>query len=146
MDLNSIPLMAALKKRMQWLHSNQSVLSQNVANADTPGYKAQELEKQDFSSLVDDLSGTNTSQRNTSTVKMRATSAGHMAAGGSMADMPEAQEMKGGEESPTGNSVVLEEEMIKVADNQMQYGMVVNLYKKNMGLLKIALGKGSGGR
>ena len=35
--------------------------------------------------------------------------------------------------------------MMKVADNQMQYGMVVNLYKKNMGLLKIALGKGRGG-
>ena len=145
MDLNSIPLMAALKKRMHWLHANQSVLSQNVANADTPGYKALELEKQDFSGLVDDLSGSGAGQRAPSTIKMRASSAGHMAAGGTMADAPDPKEMKGGEESPTGNSVVLEEEMIKVADNQMQYGMVVNLYKKNMGLLKIALGKGRGG-
>ena len=144
MDLTSIPLMAALKKRMQWLHTNQSVLSQNVANADTPGYKTQELEKQDFSSLVDDLSGTSKNNA-ASTVKMQASRAGHMAAGGSLADMPEAREMKDGEESPTGNSVVLEEEMIKVADNQMQYGMVVNLYRKNMGLLKIALGKGRSG-
>lgn len=145
MDLNSIPLMAALKKHMRWLHANQSVLSQNVANADTPGYKAQELEKHDFSGLVDDLSGTSNGQRAPSTIKMRASSTGHMAAGGSMAEAPDPKEMKGGEESPTGNSVVLEEEMIKVADNQMQYGMVVNLYKKNMGLLKIALGKGRGG-
>ena len=144
MDLTSIPLMAALKKRMQWLHTNQSVLSQNVANADTPGYKTQELEKQDFSSLVDDLTGSN-SNRAASTVKMQASRSGHMAAGGGRVDMPEAHDMKDGEESPTGNSVVLEEEMIKVADNQMQYGMVVNLYKKNMGLLKIALGKGRSG-
>ena len=144
MDLTSIPLMAALKKRMQWLHTNQSVLSQNVANADTPGYKTQELEKQDFSGLVDDLTGSN-SNRAASTVKMQASRSGHMAAGGGRADMPEAHDMKDGEESPTGNSVVLEEEMIKVADNQMQYGMVVNLYKKNMGLLKIALGKGRSG-
>ncbi len=144
MDLNSIPLMAALKKRMQWLHTNQSVLSQNVANADTPGYKTQELEKQDFSSLVDDLSGAG-NQRTPSGVKMQASRSGHMAAGGARIDMPEARDMKDGEESPTGNSVVLEEEMIKVTENQMQYGMVVNLYKKNMGLLKIALGKGRSG-
>ncbi len=144
MDLTSIPLMAALKKRMQWLHSNQSVLSQNVAHADTPGYKAQELEKQDFSSLVDDLSGSEKGMRTAPSTKLRTTDARHMAPGGSMADSPDAKEMKGGEESPTGNTVVLEEEMLKVADNQMQYGMVVNLYKKNMGLLKIALGKGGG--
>lgn len=144
MDLTSIPLMAALKKRMQWLHTNQSVLSQNVANADTPGYKTQELEKQDFSGLVDDLTGTG-SNRAASTVKMQASRSGHMAAGGGRLDMPESRDMKDGEESPTGNSVVLEEEMIKVADNQMQYGMVVNLYRKNMGLLKIALGKGRSG-
>lgn len=143
MDLTSIPLMAALKKRMQWLHSNQSVLSQNVANADTPGYKSQELEKQDFSSLVDDLSS---SKRSGGSVRMQASSTRHMAPGGGMADAADIKDAKGGEESPTGNSVVLEEEMMKVANNQMEYGMVVNLYKKNMGLLKIALGKGGGGR
>lgn len=145
MDLTSIPLMAALKKRMQWLHSNQSVLSQNIANADTPGYKAQELEKQDFSGLVDDLAGGSQANRTATATKMRASNARHMAAGGSMTDAPDVKDTKGGEQSPTGNSVVLEEEMLKVADNQMQYGMVVNLYKKNMGLLKIALGKGRGG-
>ncbi len=145
MDLTSIPLMAALKKRMQWLHSNQSVLSQNIANADTPGYKAQRLEKQDFSGLVDDLSGGDTRVRSGSAARMQASSSRHMAPGGSMTDAADAKDLKGGEESPTGNSVVLEEEMIKVADNQMEYGMVVNLYKKNMGLLKMALGKGGGG-
>lgn len=148
MDLTSIPLMAALKKRMQWLHTNQSVLSQNVANADTPGYKAQRLEKQDFSGLVDDLSdaGSDGAARPSGASRMRTTSDRHMAAGGSAGSTPDVEDDKDGEESPTGNSVVLEEEMIKVADNQMQYGMVVNLYKKNMGLLKVAMGKGSGGR
>ena len=143
MDLTSIPLMAALKKRMEWLHTNQSVLSQNVANADTPGYKAQELEKQDFSGLVDDLSSNGGAQ---SATRMRATQAGHMAPGGGLADVSDTRESKDNEESPTGNSVVLEEEMLKVANNQMEYGMVVNLYKKNIGLLKSALGKGGGGR
>lgn len=142
MDLTSIPLMAALKKRMQWLHGNQSVLSQNVANADTPGYKAQELEKQDFSGLVDNLSGGSSNRANT---QMRASDARHMRPGGGTVDVSDTRDMKGNEETPTGNSVVLEEEMMKVANNQMEYGMVVNLYKKNMGLLKTALGKGGRG-
>lgn len=145
MDLTSIPLMAAMKKRMQWLHSNQNVLSQNVANADTPGYKAHKLEKQDFSGLVDDLSG-NKGGATKPSMNMRASHVGHMKAGGGLADKADMVEDKDAEESPTGNTVVLEEEMIRVADNQMEYGMMVNLYKKNMGLLKIALGKGGGGR
>jgi len=146
MDLTSIPLMAALKKRMQWLHSNQSALSQNIANADTPGYKAQELDKQDFSSLVNDLSsaGGATKMRSTVATGMRANRAGHMGPGGGGAEDVQMKDAKGREESPTGNTVVLEEEMLKVADNQMQYGMVVNLYKKNIGLLKTAMGKGGG--
>lgn len=146
MDLNSIPMMAALKKRMQWLHSNQSVLSQNVANADTPGYKAQRLEKQDFSGLVDNLSGGESGMQTSSATRMKATNVRHMTPGGGMVDATDARDAKDGEESPTGNTVVLEEEMLKVADNQMQYGMVVNLYKKNIGLLKMAMGKGGSGR
>ena len=132
--------MAALKERMRWLHSNQSVLSQNVANADTPGYKTQQLEKQDFSGLVDELSNT----KQAPAMRMTANKAGHMAPGGAQAADLRVRDEKDLEENPQGNSVVLEEEMMKVADNQMEYGMVVNLYKKNMGLLKIAMGKGGG--
>lgn len=140
MDISSIPLMAALKERMRWLHSNQSVLSQNVANADTPGYKTQQLEKQDFSGLVDELSNV----KQASAMRMNTTRSGHMAPGGAQASDLHVRDEKDLEENPQGNSVVLEEEMMKVADNQMEYGMVVNLYKKNMGLLKIAMGKGGG--
>lgn len=146
MDLTSIPLMAALKKRMQWLHVNQSALSQNIANADTPGYKSQVLDKQDFSGLVDELSpsaGAKT-MRTSAATAMRVSKAGHMGPGGGAADDVAMKDAEDREESPTGNTVVLEEEMLKVADNQMQYGMVVNLYKKNMGLLKLAMGKGGG--
>lgn len=137
MDVTNIPLMAALKSRMKWHNNNQSVISENIAHADTPGFKAKELSEQDFSGLVDELSsGGGTS------MQMRANNARHMNATGATAGAgAEKQETKDGEESPTGNSVVLEEEMMKLANNQMKYGMVVNLYKKNMGLLNIALGK-----
>ena len=46
------------------------------------------------------------------------------------------------ETTPTGNSVVLEEQMIKAAENQMDYQTVTGLYSKSIGMLRIALGKG----
>ncbi len=139
MDLETLPLMAALKKRMSWLNTNQAVLSENVANADTPGYKAKRLEKQDFSQLVNDLSAPGKQQPKMS---MRTNHERHITADGSTAGGSyRVQKEKDGEESLVGNNVVLEEEMLKVADTQMQYGLVVNLYKKNVGLLKMALGK-----
>lgn len=139
MDLTNIPLMAALKNRMKWLNSNQAVISENIAHADTPGFKAKELEKQDFSGLVDDLVG-----GSANTTNMRTKDARHMdASGASQGTSLRKRVADGNEESQTGNSVVLEEEMMKLANTQMKYGMVVNLYKKNAGLLNIALGKGS---
>lgn len=141
MDLSSIPIMNALKKHMNWLNSNQSVISQNIANADTPGYKAKQLEKNDFSGLVNQLSSGSSSNA-ASKVAMKTSSARHMNAAGVSGDAATVKKADGNEESLSGNSVVLEEEMLKLADNQMKYGMVVNLYKKNMGLMKIALGKG----
>ena len=144
MDVSSIPIMAALKKRMHWLNTNQSVLSENIANADTPGYKNKELEKQDFSSLVGSMSGGEAAK--TSASQLKTSNARHIGGAGSSGGSVSAKESKGNEEALNGNSVVLEEEMLKLADNQMEYGMAVNLYKKNMRLLKIAMGKGGGGR
>lgn len=137
--------MNALKKQMNWFNNNQSVISQNIANADTPGYKAKKLEENDFSSLVEGLSsGNSKSKAASSSVTMKTNSARHMNAAGVTGDQATISKDKDAEEALNGNSVVLEEEMLKLADNQMKYGMVVNLYKKNVKLMKIAMGKGQG--
>jgi len=144
MDVSSIPIMAALKKRMHWLNSNQAVLSENIANADTPGYANKELEKQNFSNLVNSMNSS--SAQKTASTQMKTSNVRHIGSAGGAGGSLAVKESKGNEEALNGNSVVLEEEMLKLADNQMEYGMVVNLYKKNMRLLKIAMGKGAGGR
>lgn len=142
MDVGSIPIMAALKKRMHWLNSNQAILSENISNADTPGYAAKRLEKQDFSNLVNGMADGGADRA--APTQMKKTSGKHYSAGGGAAGEFAVKSTKNGEKSLSGNSVVLEDEMIKLADNQMEHGMVVNLYKKNMQLLKIAMGKGRG--
>lgn len=140
MDLNNIPLMTALKQRMSWLTEKQRVMSQNVANADTPGFRAMEMEEQDFSGLVDSLSKSGRRSSSVAATAMRKTDSRHL--GGSTGSGAfKLNEIKGNEEKADGNSVVLEEEMMKIADAQMQYSMMVSLYKKNVTLLKVAMGK-----
>ena len=42
---------------------------------------------------------------------------------------------------PAGNAVSLEEEMLKVSANQMDYAAATSLYSKSLHLLKMAIGK-----
>jgi len=146
MDVSELPIMAALKKRLKWLNTNQSVVSQNIANADTPGYRAKELQEQDFSKLVDQVAGAQSGRTATSSVALKTSNARHLTAGGANVggENYRAKENDEYEETPDGNAVVLEEENLKLADNQMNYGLAINLYRKNIGLLKSALGQRDG--
>ena len=44
------------------------------------------------------------------------------------------------EVAPAGNAVILEEQMVKASDTRMNYDLMINLYNKNMGLLRTAIG------
>lgn len=140
MDLNKIPVMDAIVKKMNWLNRRQRVIAENVANADTPGYLARDLKPQDFSGLLRHAPRGGAAQGKP---RMTLTNARHMTAGGGG--------VKGGkgtvvaeshEASPTGNTVILEEQMIKMAGTQMEYGKMVSLYRRHVGLLKASLGRG----
>ena len=52
MDLSKIPLFTMLTERMAWLNKRQAVLAQNIANADTPGYKPKDPAPVDFEVIV----------------------------------------------------------------------------------------------
>ena len=75
-------------------------------------------------------------------VSLARTADGHIAGIG-QGDSPFRSERSAGYEvRPTGNAVNLEQEMMKVAANQMDYQAVAALYSRSLGLLKTALGKG----
>jgi len=133
MDLNKFALFSGLTKRMAWLNQRTKVISQNIANADTPNYQAMELKPLSFKEL------TKTSGHMT----LASTRSGHFSQGRERAARGESEkEREPYEVTPSGNSVVLEEQMMKLAENQMEYRLVTNLYKKNVSLLKMALGRG----
>jgi flagellar basal-body rod protein FlgB len=132
MNLPEIPLLGMLRERMSWLNARQGVLSQNVANADTPGYSARDIKPIDFSSV---LKGE--TQR---APGLMVTDPHHIAVAPDTTSTYEDSASPDTESNPTGNTVSLEQEMIKVADTQGQYQMAANLYSKAMGMLRTAIG------
>ena len=132
MNLPSIPLFSALRERMSWLNARQGVLSQNVANADTPGYSARDIKPIDFSDI---LQG-----QTTMTPGLSVTDPRHIGIKPDTTSTFENTDTPDTESNPTGNTVSLEQEMIKVADTQAQYAAATNLYSKAMGMLRTAIG------
>ncbi len=130
MDLDNIGVMTLMKRRMHWLSENQKVLSSNVANADTPHYSAQELEPFDFKREL----------RQTERLQPKVTSVAHLQGeGGAVKRAGTLDDRAPYETSPTGNSVVLEQQMIKLQENDAEYQMALNLYKKTTDLFRTAL-------
>jgi flagellar basal-body rod protein FlgB len=133
MNIPDMPLLSSLRQRMTWLHQRQDVLSQNVANADTPGYVARDLKPQDFSSI---LSG---ETRNGSA--LLSTNPRHITMKSGGAARFDDIESPDGAPNPNGNAVSLEQEMIKVSETQAEFQAAANLYAKAMSLMKTAIGR-----
>lgn len=138
MDVTSIPLLSALKSRMDHLQQKQQVIADNVANANTPGYAAREVAKQDFTELLQSVEG----RGHANARRMDVTHENHFAKNGGAGAEPATGRVKDPSDvSPSGNSVVLEEQMIELANTQIEYGMTVSLYRKHLGILRAALGR-----
>ena len=135
MAISDLPVLSALRTKMQWHQARQRVLSENVANSDTPNFRPRDLVEPKF-----DTSGVRAGS--TGTLVMAATSTGHIAPSGEAAQSFDVNSRTGFETRPAGNAVSLEEEMMKVSANQMDYAAVTSLYSKSLHLLKTAIGKG----
>lgn len=135
MNLPDIPIFSMLRERMAWLNQRQGVLSENVANADTPGFVARDLKPLDFSQQLQ-------SAGDSKVTGLTVTNPRHIAVKSSTASGDfEATDAPDVEANPNGNAVSLEQEMIKVSDTQMQFQAAANLYGKAMSLMKTAIGQ-----
>lgn len=135
MNLTDIPLLAGLREKMSFLNARGKVLAENVANADTPNYKARDLKPTDFRAI---LAGEGRSIQAAS-AGVRVADPRHIAptVDGGMAYRVEVR--PDAEGSVDGNRVSIEDQMMKVSDTRMQYELASNLYRKAMGLLRIAI-------
>lgn len=128
MAITDLPLLSQIKGRLTWLDERQRVIAENVANADTPGYASRDLNQPtDFAAAL----------RGGGALSMTRTSAMHIAPAGPTARF-EARTAPDSETTLDGNSVVVEEQMLKMAESRMAYDAAIGLYQKSMQMLRMA--------
>lgn len=128
-----LPLLSALTEKMKWHQARQSLLAENVANAETPGYRGRDLKAFGFEEHVRNLS--------TAKIATRATQPTHITVSGTGADGFGARDMNNFEITPEGNGVTLEDEMMKVTSNQLDYQTITAVYMRSLRIIKSALGR-----
>jgi flagellar basal-body rod protein FlgB len=131
--IGDLPLLSAIKSRMQFHQARQKMLAENVANADTPGYRPRDLKPFDLMMAMQKQS--DASQGPTRT------HAGHIGGGGGAGGAIGNRRASVFESTPSGNAVNLEDEMMRLAQNNSDYQMATTLYSKSLGYLRLALGK-----
>ncbi len=105
----------------------QALTSQNVANADTPGYRTQSVKP--FAELVPPESDG---------FALRATRPAHLAP---FSDVDGAKVISAANSEPNGNSVVLENEILSSVDAKRQHDRALAVYRASLGMLRSALSK-----
>jgi flagellar basal-body rod protein FlgB len=129
MAIADIGIFSMLRTRMQWHQERQKVLAENVANSDTPNYRPRDLVPLKFDSLGPAAPG----------APLTLTNVAHQA--GAEGETTFARTQGGFAIRPAGNAVSLEEQMSKVAENQMDFQAASALYTKSLGLMKLAIGR-----
>ena len=135
MDLGRFGLFSLLARRLDYLDQRQSVLAENIANADTPDYRARDL--QPFARY---LAGSAPAR-----LELASTQPGHLAGARGPAAAGVGPAAGVYETTPSGNAVNLEEQMIEMTRNAADHQLALNLYRKHAAMIRSALGR-SGGR
>jgi flagellar basal-body rod protein FlgB len=132
MDPTQIGLFDLAERRLAWADRRQAVLAQNIANANTPGYRPHDLRP--FAAALG----------HANSVAPARTQPNHLpgtAGAVSQAEAIERPHMN----APDGNAVALDEQLVKLADTETTHALVTTIYKKYLGMFAMALGRtGSG--
>jgi flagellar basal-body rod protein FlgB len=144
MEFGKLPLFSMLSERLTWLGKRQQVLAQNIANADTPGFRAQDVKSPDFKGMLRG-GGPGTPRPSLAgpgaAAGLSATHVKHMTAPLGSSPTYKVVEDKSTDVSLSGNSVGLEEQVLKVTKTAMDHQLTVNLYRKHIAMIKMALGR-----
>ena len=133
MSDDKINLMQLMSKRMDYLAERHKVISQNVANADTPNYRARDLRQQNFTQALKDAN---------SRQPLAMTQPNHLAPVTPQTKFEVDKDKKPYETSLDKNGVVLEEQMMKMTQNQSDYTLNAELYNRYTAMAKQALSRG----
>ena len=109
--------------------ARQAQIAKNIANADTPGYRARDLS--DFSESY---------RKNETSTAMRVSRTGHMARSDLAGNIRTLD--LGGEAAPNGNNVSLEEQMSLSTDARSKHELALTVYRSSLDILRTSMGRG----
>ncbi|MEO0999922.1 MAG: FlgB family protein [Pseudomonadota bacterium] len=135
-DLSVLRLAAGLA---QHATARQSVIAENIANADTPNYIARDIVS--FADMVAGRPGS-AGEIGATALAPGTTRPGHFAMtarGGAFAAVEE--DPAPGSISPNGNGVSLEDQMMRSAEVRMQHDLALGIYSKTLALMRLGLGR-----
>ncbi len=127
-DQSGSGLTGLLMQRMAYLNQRQELLSQNVANVDTPGYKARDLAPFTFGDAMKQAD-----------IGMAVTDPRHIVPASMAGVNAKSVKTKGYDTVPSGNSVDIESQMMEVSKTAVEYKEVTSIYHKIGALFNIAL-------
>ncbi|MFC7556800.1 flagellar basal body protein [Pseudoroseomonas wenyumeiae] len=131
--LDGIDVFRITGARMHQLAARQNVLAQNIANADTPHYRARDVNPFQFDSAL------LRNQGGVAPLRLAGMQPGHITSTGRGATAV-ASHAKSYREDPDGTTVDLEEQMVKQADVAKNYDLATLVYKRSAALLRNAVG------
>lgn len=114
-----------VERKLDVSASRQEVLAANIANVDTPGYKAREL----------------AFTEETSRMGLKRTEEGHLQVAGSDAETRTIE--SGGETKPNGNSVNLDTELTKVTKNGLEFVILLQVLQNKFRTIRSSLSEGA---
>ena len=135
-DPTNMTVFSLMKARLQMLGERQKVIAENVANVSTPGFVPRDVDQDAFAATLERMVG----QGATAGARpaLTTTQAGHMAPAGSSAAGVVTTRTPDSETTLDGNAVVVEEQMMKIAETRTDFETMVGLYQKSLGLLRLA--------
>lgn len=128
MDVIGNSPVSLAERRLAWLDTRQKVLSNNVANADTPGFRPSDAVP--FQSLL---------ARSRASAAMVTTDAQHMTP--SRASLLAVQDRRVAERTGNGNAVSLDQQAIRIAETDQAHALAMGLHRKYLGLFRMTLGR-----
>jgi flagellar basal-body rod protein FlgB len=116
---------ALAELRLRWLERRQTVLAQNVANADTPQFVARDLSP--FGAAL------------AKSQVLAVTDPRHVRGADSVGDMRAVREHRSADVAPNGNSVSLEDQALRIADTDQAHALAMNLHRRWLSLVRSTL-------
>jgi len=146
MPTSDLSLFQAMKTKMDWLEQRQKVIAQNIANADTPNYRPKDLAPLKFKDVLkNSTSDSSMGVYRDNNARIAKTNTEHLSldAGetGRSRQMKTRKDRQTYEVAPAGNSVVIEEQLIKANEVAADHRLMTNLYQKQISMMRTALGK-----